>query len=468
MFGLKDSQTNATRGSIRRVGAAMVATLIGLLSVTLLTASPASAHTGTDSYLYLDVTPTALSGRVELPIGYAEETLQIELGESDAERTASIEANADALESYVAERLSIGQEGQDWAITYEDPFLFFSEDVEISADYIVVPFTAETGGETVNQELDIRFEPFFDEVDDAAALVLIANNWAAGKIENGTEHSAVFDSGNRSQLVDLGDKSVLKNVTESAKLGVRHIQTGPDHILFVLVLLLPSVLVFSSSWRPAPSFGSALWRVLKIVTMFTVAHSITFTLAGLDILPQPSPRIVESIIALSIAAAALHNLRPIVENREWLISFAFGLFHGMGFASLVSALDVSRSTQLISLLGRNLGIEVGQAIVVLLLFPGLFILRRTRFYKPFFVVVSLILTVVSLGWMVERLFELDLGVDIFVDPVFEWPRVLIFIGLFTAVAAGLYFLEKGKDELLPVDDQTLSTGLKDPELVGAE
>ncbi|MDH3306420.1 MAG: HupE/UreJ family protein [Acidimicrobiia bacterium] len=122
---------------------------------------------------------------------------------------------------------------------------------------------------------------------------------------------------------------------------------------------------------------------MKIATFFTLAHSITFTLAGMGWLPTPPAKLVEATIAISIAAAALHTLRPLLPNREWTLSFVFGLFHGMGFASLVSDLDVSRSSQLISLLRRNVGIEIGQVVVILLFFPGLFLLRRTPFYQPF-------------------------------------------------------------------------------------
>ena len=98
----------------------------------------------------------------------------------------------------------------------------------------------------------------------------------------------------------------------------------------------------------------------------------------------------------------------------------------MGFASLVEGLDVPRSTQLLSLLGRNIGIEIGQTTVVLLLFPGLFLLRRTRYFKGFFSAVSILLAAISVGWMIERLFTVELRVSSWVDPVVELPRALIF------------------------------------------
>ena len=170
--------------------------------------------------------------------------------------------------------------------------------------------------------------------------------------------------------------------------------------------------------------------------------------------PSPPPsRVVESIIAISIAAAALHNIKPIVRNKEWLISFAFGLFHGMGFASLVEDLDVSRGIQLLSLLGRNVGIEIGQALVILLLFPALFMLRRTRFYQPFFVGMSLLMALVSIGWMIERVFEIDLAVSGIIDPIVAWPRVLFYIAGFTAICFAARHNEERNDRLRPVYDQ---------------
>ncbi|MCB0992221.1 MAG: HupE/UreJ family protein, partial [Acidimicrobiales bacterium] len=178
-----------------------------------------------------------------------------------------------------------------------------------------------------------------------------------------------------------------------------------------------------------------------------------FTLAGLDILPLPPSRFVESLIALSIAVAALHNLHPIAANREWLIAFAFGLFHGMGFAGLVSGLDVSRSTQLVSLLGRNVGIEFGQAVIILLVFPGLFLLRRTSYYRPFFLAGSIVLATVSSIWTIERVFATDFGINDYVDAAIEWPRVLVLIAAFTAVAAILHQRERAAGRLLAVASQ---------------
>jgi hypothetical protein len=441
------NRATSERGEAARLRTRLLA-LVAIAALALLTlAGPASAHSGDQSYLYLDVTESALGGRVELPYADLREVLGLELDGEDAQLAAELDANKAIIGDYLADHLGFGADGASWPVTFGEVEPFTSDLPEVDPDYAVVPFTV-TVQDGVPRNFEVTFDPFIDEIPDRSHLLLIANDWQAGVIDNGYETLLSFDDGNRTLDADLGEASALKNLWSSVKLGIQHIETGPDHILFVLVLLLPSVLVWRGGrWLPVDSFGSALWRILKIVTMFTIAHSITFTLAGLGLLPLPSPRIVESIIALSIVAAALHNLHPLAANREWLISFAFGLFHGMGFASLVSGLDVSRGTQLISLLGRNIGIEIGQAVVVLLLFPALFLLRRLVIYRPIFVGLSLVLAVLAFGWAIERSLEIEVGVDRLVDPVFVYPRIFGWV-LVATVAAGMLFLQQRGAERL--------------------
>ncbi len=400
----------------------LLAVVTVAFAVLVLTVQPSSAHTGDQSYLYLDVTSSSISGRVEVPGGDLDEVFALDLASAtDDEKAAVLRREESRIISYLAEHVHLGSDGERWDVTFSGPELFYSEEFEISDEYIVFPFTVDVPVDPIPRELEVEFDPFLDEIDGRDNLLLIANDWEGGVIDNGSDWIAEFSAGDRTETIDLGSPSWFRNLTGSIGTGINHIQTGPDHILFVLVLLLPSVLVFTTRWEPAASFGSSLWRVLKIVTMFTIAHSITFGLAGFGLLPLPSPRIVESIIALSIAAAALHNIRPVFVNREWLLAFAFGLFHGLGFASLISGLDVDRSTQLVSLLGRNIGIEIGQAAVIILLFPALFFLRRTRYYLRFQTVVSVLLAIAAMGWVLERSLEIELGVSSLIDPLFEPP-----------------------------------------------
>lgn len=446
------------RKTVGKCGVAAAVALCAALIMGL--TSAASAHSGDQTYLYLDVTPSSLSGRVEAPIPDVRAVLGIS---DDVGNEAVTDGYAVEIIDYLDDHLSFGVDGQSWDTSFGEPSVFFSDAPEEDDNYLVVPFTVAVT-DTVPRSFDLRFDPFVDEIDGRSSLLLIANDWAGGIIENGWESLATFDGDSRQQVIDLGEPSWFKNLTASVKQGINHIQTGPDHILFVLVLLLPAVLVFESRWWPTDGFGAALWRILKIVTMFTVAHSITFTLAGLEVLPLPPSKLVEFIIALSIAAAALHNIRPVLPNREWLLSFVFGLFHGMGFASLVEGLEVSRSTQLISLLGRNIGIEIGQAVVVLLLFPALYLLRRTRYYRPLFVGASVIMSAIALVWMVERLAEVDLGINTIIEPVFVWPRILFIVFALTLVAAAAFQVESGTGRLLPTMSRSNELGADGAEL----
>ena len=458
---------------VRSVGALLLGTLALMAALVGWFCPPAGAHTGDQSYVYLDTTEDALGGRVELPYADVRSVLGLSLEGSPEEVEAEIAANGDRLRRYASDHIRIGTDGRNWPLVFQGASPLESE--EAWAEYVVLPFVADLGGAAPPRTLEVRFDPFFDEIEGRDALLLVGNDWNGGVIENAEEVLVAFDPDSRTQTVDLGSGSWWKNFTASTELGLDHIRTGPDHIFFVFVLLLPSVLLFlprpeggpgAGSWAPGRSFGQGLWRILKIATMFTLAHSITFTLAGLDLLPLPPSKFVESVIAASIAVAALHNLRPLAPNREWLIAFAFGLFHGLGFASLVSTLEVSRSTQLISLLGRNVGIEIGQAIVVLMAFPALYLLSRTRLYRPLFVLSSVGLAAVAVGWLIERLFEVDLGISGVVDKIVAWPRSLVLAVLAAVVAALLYWWEATKGRLLPVAGERTEAP-PSPALVGA-
>ncbi len=445
----------AEAGPLRRAlkVATLVVTAVTVLLVSTIWALPASAHRGNQSYLYLDVAPSDLTGRVELPYTDVREAFGLVLEQPPENLLAELEANLEMLHDYVESHAAVGAAGQSWKLTFEGVELLGdgSEDGD-EPGYVIFPFDVDVPGGEVPRQLDVTFDPFFDEIDNRDAIVLVANDWQRGVFEEEANELLVTVPSNRGGTIDLGDPSQWLNFTGSISLGVNHIRTGPDHIFFVLVLLLPSVLVFTSTWRPATGFGSALWRVLKMVTMFTLAHSITFTLAGLDFIPLPPSKLVETVIAVSIAAAAIHNLRPIFLNREWLMAFVFGLFHGLGFASLVEALDTSRATQLISLLGRNVGIEIGQAVVILLSFPALFLLRRTRYYRPLFVFGSIGLAIIAIVWAAERIFEFDLGTTDLVVLAIKWPRSLIVMVLATVVAAIIYRVEQSAGRLEPVGE----------------
>jgi len=163
-------------------------------------------------------------------------------------------------------------------------------------------------------------------------------------------------------------------------------------------------------WKPVEKFRPAFIYILKIITFFTIAHTITLSLAALNIIVLPS-RLVESIIALSIGLAAYHNIKPIFKGKDWLIAFVFGLFHGFGFASVMGELGFKGEFLTLTLLGFNIGVEIGQVLIIALIFPFLYFLRKKKLYPKLLVYLSALLIIVSLYWLFERAFDIDLPLD---------------------------------------------------------
>jgi len=185
-------------------------------------------------------------------------------------------------------------------------------------------------------------------------------------------------------------------VTENARgalsfvwLGVEHILSGYDHLLFLFGLLLR---------------GGGPLALAKIITAFTLAHSVTLALAVLDVVVLPD-RLVEAVIALSIACVAAENLvaHPVVARR-WLVSFCFGLVHGFGFSSALRELGLPTQGLVLSLLGFNAGVEVGQGLVVAAVLPVLMLVRNTRWEPRMMWSSSLAILLVGVVLFVERTF----------------------------------------------------------------
>jgi hypothetical protein len=194
-------------------------------------------------------------------------------------------------------------------------------------------------------------------------------------------------------------------------LGIRHIAEGTDHLLFLLVLLLPAPLLAANHrWSAVATVRASLGHILGIVTAFTLGHSVTLALAAFGLVHVPAHP-VEVLIAVSILVSAVHALRPIFPGREAAIAAFFGLIHGLAFASTLSGHGLGRWERLAGILSFNLGIETMQLAVVAAILPSLLLLSRTRAYPVFRIAGSLVAAVAAAGWIVERLFNLTSFVD---------------------------------------------------------
>ncbi|MGI4756482.1 MAG: HupE/UreJ family protein [Janthinobacterium lividum] len=213
------------------------------------------------------------------------------------------------------------------------------------------------------------------------------------------------------------------------RLGMQHIAEGTDHLLFLLVLLLPApLLAVGSRWQGTAGIRRSLLRIVGIVTAFTIGHSLTLTLAAMNVVHVPSQP-VEALIALSILISAVHALRPIFPGREAWIAAFFGLIHGLAFATTLDRLGLSHWDRVAGILSFNLGVEAMQMLVVVLVLPSLLLMSRTRAYPALRVVGAILAGIASSGWIAERVFGVQTEVDRVVNGVARtgiWGAVALF------------------------------------------
>jgi hydrogenase/urease accessory protein HupE len=196
-----------------------------------------------------------------------------------------------------------------------------------------------------------------------------------------------FLDDHRSATVDLAAPAP-SGWTYFIAMGVEHILGGLDHLLFLLALL---------------ALARGFWPTVKIVTAFTVAHSVTLSFAVLGLVNVPSA-IVEPLIAASIVWVAVENLvAPAGVGRRWLIAAIFGLVHGLGFASALSELDLTRTALVRALVGFNLGVELGQLAFVVIIMPPLAWASRPERMPRLPQVLSVLVAAAGSVWLVSRL-----------------------------------------------------------------
>ena len=370
-------------------------TTLLLVAAALLVSTSARAHKPSDSYLTLTVTGATLEGRWDIALRDLDYTIGLDENGDGAVTWGELRARSSAIDAYASARLTVKADGSPCARAAGDHLVVEHSD----GAYVVLRFELSCGGTRALGSIDVDYQLFF-EVDPQHRGLL--------RIEGAGETRALtFAADRRSQHVDVRAPARSAQLAAIVAVGVHHIWEGYDHLLFLLALLLPAVLQRDgSSWRPVARFRPALWDVVRIVTAFTVAHSITLSLAALDVLRLPS-RLTESAIAASVIVVALNNLVPVMREDRWLAAFALGLLHGFGFSATLIDLGLPRSSLLPTLFGFNLGVEIGQMTVVLAFLPLAFVLRKTLSYRRFALVGgSIAIAALASIWFVERAFAI--------------------------------------------------------------
>ncbi len=371
------------------------------LASMLLFSNFACSHELEQSYVFLTINDTSIDGRLEINIPDLNRALSLNLATDKSVKPEDIQRYLPEIKQYYSQHVSIDiGEG----IVLND---FFLHSIP-SAQYLALNFSFKNLT-SVPEFIDFEYSILFDVEPNHRGFVVIENDWRSGTFDDEGNIALIFTPDDTKRRLDLTESTVLQGYFEMFKLGIHHIWEGIDHILFLLALLLPAVVHrLKKEWVPTEKFYPSFIYVVKIVTVFTLAHTITLSAATLGLVNLPS-RLVESIIAISIAIAALDIIYPIFRGRIWLVVFVFGLFHGFGFASVLSNYAIPESYLTLSLLSFNLGVEAGQVAIVAVLFPILFLLRNSWVYpKLFLKSAAAVLIIISMYWFIERGFEIDL------------------------------------------------------------
>lgn len=368
--------------------------LMYALLLLLLTA-PAFAHKSSDSYLRIDVAQALIAGAWDIALRDLDFALALDADGDGALTWGEVRAARARIFDYAFARLRLQADATNCPITANDLWIDHHSD----GAYAVLRFNAQCAQPV--DTLDIDYQLLF-ELD-------VQHRGLARLTANGATQSTVFAPDTRAQTISLGTATALSGFGSYVQLGIQHIVSGIDHLLFLFALLLPSVLRrVDHTWHSVERLPPALIDIGKVVTAFTLAHSLTLALAVLGLVQLPSA-LVESAIALSIIVAALNNVWPMFSERRWALAFAFGLMHGFGFSGALTDLGLAREQLAGALLGFNLGVELAQLAFVALVVPAVFALRRrVPYVRTVLAPGSALIALLGLVWLIERSLDIRL------------------------------------------------------------
>ena len=369
----------------------LIACVLLACAALLLTPGTASAHPLSTTAVLLDVGADEVTGQVQLPI----DRLGIAVNQPDLTTAVAAQpAKVEEFRRYVAGHLAVSRtsDGAAWDVRVSGGRVETIDGV----DHLVYDLTLRPPGGAVT---DFRLHY------DAIVARLVSHRVFVSERPAGTDaYTALglIDWQSQTLAVPAVGATSRQGFLPAVRLGVQHITGGADHLLFLIMLLLPSpLLARRGRWVRADDLRRSCRRVVHVVTAFAVGHSITLALAAFGYV-HASPRVVESMIALSILVSGLHAIRPIARGGEPWIAAGFGLMHGLAFAALLGELDLTPRSLVTELLGFNLGIELTQLMVVALIMPSLMLLSRTRVYPAARQALAGFGVVLAAAWLAER------------------------------------------------------------------
>jgi len=365
------------------------------------------AHPMPNSVVLLDIQPKQVLMELQLPLNELELAFGHDVNKNPLGLLNRLRPE---LSAYLLSHIHpISSDGSGWIVKLYDlqvqqvqqspsgPYF------ELTADLMLTP---PAGYST--REFILNYDIILHQVATHFALISVRQDWEGGVLTSEPIRLGVIDWDIRNNVihpfkVSLGDGGTWQGFKQTAVLGMHHIAEGTDHLLFLLVLLLAApLLTVDGKWGTFGGVRYSLARLLKIVTAFTIGHSVTLVAGALAWFSFPGQP-VEVLIAFSIFISAFHAVRPVFSGNEAYVAAGFGLIHGMAFAGTLVDLNLNSFQLGMSILGFNLGIELMQLLVIAVVFPWLMILSRTKLYSPLRIGGALLSAAAATGWIIERI-----------------------------------------------------------------
>ena len=384
------------------------AALLILIAILYFLPQQTLAHQSPTTIMLLNVSPGKVGMELQIPLS----ELELAYG-NDISKNPEMEVPRQSrqLQQYLLAHIHpTTADGKPWKVEVMDMKVEKAVQAASGPPFqeITVHLNLTPPAAADTRQFVLNYDVIMHQVVTHSTLVSVRNDWETGNTGDQEKQVGVIRVDTRTSVIypmkiNLGKGSWWTGFESMVSLGMEHIKEGTDHLLFLLVLLLPATLLVNGKrWG---GFGGTRYSIVKLVkttTAFTIGHSLTLLIGSLKLVQLP-PQPVEVLIAVSILISAVHAIRPIFPGREMYVAAGFGLVHGLAFASVLTNLNLSAGPMALSILGFNIGIELMQLFVILLVIPWIILLSSTPAYKTVRVTAALLAGIAASAWIAERI-----------------------------------------------------------------
>lgn len=416
------------------------------LGLFLLISNATLAHQTPSSNVLLDVNTKTVGVVVQIPIselGLAYGSVIFSSG------TSIFEDQKGKLSEYILQHIQLyATKEKPWTVSFQNMKIISDAQewsgppyYELEVEFIFTPNVGES-----TRTFHLQYDAVMHQVNNHTATVMLRNDWENGVVDGNKVLCVIRNdtASNRNYpyTISLEKGSSWDGFRGMFALGISHIQEGTDHLLFIITLLLPAcLLVENKKWTVYRGLKSSILKLLKIITAFTIGHSITLAIGAFGFVGIPI-QWIEVTIAFSILVSAIHAIWPLFYSKEFWVAVGFGLIHGLAFSETLQNLHLLKSDLLLSLLGFNLGIECMQIGIVFIVIPSFLLMSQTIYFKYVKNSLAVLVSLAAIGWIAQRLTTKANFLSEATDAIAVYSQWII-LGL-ALLAVFLYIIQKSK------------------------